>query len=62
MTKFPQLNTEELNVDITLHTNKGDIDLALFPEVAPKTVENFKELSKKGITTELSSTVLLKTS
>jgi peptidyl-prolyl cis-trans isomerase B (cyclophilin B) len=48
LTKFPQLNTEELNVDITLHTNKGDIDLALFPEVAPKTVENFKELSKKG--------------
>lgn len=48
MTKFPQLNKEALNVDITLHTNKGDIELALFPDVAPKTVENFVELSKKG--------------
>lgn len=48
MTNFPQLNKEALNVDITLHTNKGDIELALFPDVAPKTVENFVELSKKG--------------
>lgn len=48
MTTFPQLNTEDLKVAITLHTNKGDIDLALFPEVAPKTVENFIGLAKQG--------------
>ncbi|XJS11741.1 peptidylprolyl isomerase [Aerococcaceae bacterium WGS1372] len=31
-----------------MHTTKGDIELALFPEVAPKAVNNFIELSKQG--------------
>lgn len=31
-----------------LHTNKGDIRIRLFPEAAPKTVENFKGLIAKG--------------
>lgn len=48
MVKFPQLNTEELKVNAVLHTTKGDIELALFPEVAPKAVHNFVELSKSG--------------
>lgn len=33
---------------VTLHTTLGDIHLRLFPEFAPKTVENFVGLSKKG--------------
>lgn len=48
MVKFPQLNKEELKVKAVMHTTKGDIELALFPEVAPKAVHNFVELSKQG--------------
>lgn len=33
---------------VVLETNQGDIELELFPEVAPKAVKNFIELSKKG--------------
>ncbi len=32
----------------TLHTNRGDIEIRLFPEVAPKTCENFTGLISKG--------------
>lgn len=32
----------------TIHTNRGDIEIQLFEEEAPKTVKNFVELSKKG--------------
>jgi cyclophilin family peptidyl-prolyl cis-trans isomerase len=32
----------------TLHTNHGQIGLELFPEDAPKTVENFEKLSRDG--------------
>jgi cyclophilin family peptidyl-prolyl cis-trans isomerase len=32
----------------TLRTNKGDIDLELFPEAAPKTVANFEKLASDG--------------
>ncbi len=32
----------------TLHTNKGDITLEFYPQLAPKTVENFITLSKDG--------------
>jgi len=31
-----------------IHTNHGDITLRFFPEAAPKTVENFTGLAKKG--------------
>ena len=31
-----------------LHTTEGDIFIRLFPEIAPKAVENFKGLIKKG--------------
>lgn len=31
-----------------MHTNYGDIYIRLFPEYAPKTVENFKTLAKEG--------------
>jgi cyclophilin family peptidyl-prolyl cis-trans isomerase len=32
----------------TLHTSEGDVDLELFPEDAPKTVENFTKLASEG--------------
>jgi peptidyl-prolyl cis-trans isomerase B (cyclophilin B) len=35
-------------VQATIKTQKGDIELELYPEVAPKTVSNFVTLSKKG--------------
>lgn len=50
MTNFPQLSTEvsENEKRVTMHTNKGEMQFKLFPEIAPKTVENFIELSKNG--------------
>ena len=32
----------------TLHTNRGAIDLELYPDDAPKTVENFAKLARDG--------------
>jgi cyclophilin family peptidyl-prolyl cis-trans isomerase len=32
----------------TLHTNHGDVEVELFDEDAPKTVENFRKLSTDG--------------
>ena len=32
----------------TLHTNHGAIELELFPDEAPKTVQNFEDLAGKG--------------
>src|SRR5918912_1007221 len=32
----------------TLHTNHGAIELELFPGDAPKTVQNFEDLARKG--------------
>ena len=32
----------------TMHTNQGPIELELFDEDAPKTVQNFKDLAGKG--------------
>ncbi|API88975.1 peptidylprolyl isomerase [Marinilactibacillus sp. 15R] len=49
MSQFPQL--AEKNKDTltaTIKTNKGDITVQLFPEHAPKTVENFTGLAEKG--------------
>ncbi len=48
------LFTSSLNADkisnpiVILETNQGNIELELFPEIAPKAVHNFVELSKKG--------------
>ncbi len=33
---------------VTLHTNQGDIELKLFPKIAPKAVENFVTHAKNG--------------
>jgi peptidyl-prolyl cis-trans isomerase B (cyclophilin B) len=35
-------------MNATLHTNHGDIELELFPNEAPKTVENFRKLASEG--------------
>jgi cyclophilin family peptidyl-prolyl cis-trans isomerase len=32
----------------TLHTSEGSIELELYPDDAPKTVENFRKLSRDG--------------
>lgn len=49
MSQFPQLSLEK-NADhqAVIKTNRGDITVQLFPELAPKTVENFVGLAKKG--------------
>lgn len=49
MTDFPQLTaTKQEAVTAQLVTSMGDITLALFPELAPKTVENFTTLAQQG--------------
>lgn len=46
---FPQLDlTEVKGPKAKIKTNLGEILVQLFPEQAPKTVENFVELAKKG--------------
>lgn len=47
---FPQL-TEEVAEDevlVRMQTSMGQIDIKLFPELAPKTVENFLGLAEEG--------------
>ncbi|AQS53357.1 Putative peptidyl-prolyl cis-trans isomerase [Jeotgalibaca dankookensis] len=49
MSKLPQLvEKAENEKNIIMHTTAGDIHISLFPDVAPKTVENFLGLAKKG--------------
>lgn len=46
---YPQLDLQnQQGPKATIKTNRGDIQIVLFPEHAPKTVENFIELSKKS--------------
>lgn len=46
---FPQIERDKVETTkATLHTNKGSITLSLFPELAPKTVENFVGLAKEN--------------
>ncbi|PYZ98158.1 peptidylprolyl isomerase [Alteribacter lacisalsi] len=47
---FPQLNGEvaEDEQEVVMRTSMGDIHLKLFPERAPKTVENFVTLAEDG--------------
>ncbi len=49
MTDFDQTALPEKGEDIVvMETNKGTIKIRLFPEQAPKTVENFVGLAEKG--------------
>lgn len=41
-------STGPLGTRAVIHTTKGDIHLDLFPDLVPKTVENFVGLVKKG--------------
>lgn len=51
MSEFPQLDLANVKgPKAVIKTNRGDITVQLFPEHAPKTVENFVQLAKKGIT------------
>ena len=46
---FRQFDIEnDKNIIAVIKTNKGDIKIILFPDLAPKTCENFVELSEKG--------------
>lgn len=52
--EFLQLDTGKLIPSAVIKTNLGEITLALFPEQAPKTVENFVTLAKTATTMALS--------
>lgn len=46
--KVTPSNEETKSSTVTIKTSKGDIVLSLYPDVAPKTVENFVNKSKSG--------------
>ncbi|KAI2622902.1 hypothetical protein GGS26DRAFT_228927 [Hypomontagnella submonticulosa] len=46
--KAAQQKTSETGTAATLHTSYGDIHIRLFPDAAPKAVENFVTHSKRG--------------
>ena len=49
MNTFPQIDVDGTKtIEAVMHTNRGTITLALFPELAPKTVENFVGLAKEN--------------
>ncbi|RFU63749.1 peptidylprolyl isomerase [Peribacillus glennii] len=50
MSNYPQLTAEvrENEEAVVMETNQGDIKIKLFPEIAPKTVENFVTHAKNG--------------
>jgi cyclophilin family peptidyl-prolyl cis-trans isomerase len=45
---MPSTDTEQKNYSVTLHTDKGDIEITLNNNQTPKTVENFVTLAQKG--------------
>ena len=45
---YPQLDLAQASLHALTKTNHGDIKVALFPELAPKTVANFVGLAKQG--------------
>ena len=49
MTTFPQIDSSETKlIEAKINTSKGTIVFNLFPELAPKTVENFITHAKNG--------------
>lgn len=48
MSLFPQLQPTENDKKVIMKTNKGDITIRLFPDMVPKTVENFLGLAESG--------------
>ena len=45
---FAQENVVAKDIVVVFETNQGNIELTLFPDVTPKTCENFSGLVKKG--------------
>lgn len=49
VSQFPQLDlSNQTGHKAVIKTNRGDITVQLFPELAPKTVKNFVEHAKEG--------------
>lgn len=48
MSNFPQLESPSNAVTAVIQTTKGDITIELFPDLVPKTVQNFLKLAKDG--------------
>ncbi|AEB29250.1 peptidyl-prolyl isomerase [Carnobacterium sp. 17-4] len=50
MSEFPQLSNEVASNEqvATIKTTMGDLKIKLFPEIAPKAVENFVKLAESG--------------
>lgn len=50
MSEFPQLSTEVASNEktATIKTTMGELKVKLFPEIAPKAVENFVKLAESG--------------
>lgn len=50
MSEFPQLSNEVASNEkvATIKTTMGDMKIKLFPEIAPKAVENFVKLAENG--------------
>ncbi len=44
----PNAEPDPDNPQVTIHTNRGDIRLELYPKAAPKTVENFLQYVNDG--------------
>lgn len=47
-TNAAEAPAESTNLVAVIHTSEGDMVAEFWPEVAPKTVENFKKLAKEG--------------
>lgn len=45
---FPQLEEQAKEIKAIIKTKQGQIEVALFPELAPKAVENFIQHAKEG--------------
>ena len=49
MIALPAAHAQQVaNPEVTLHTNHGDIRIELYPEAAPRTVENFLQYANEG--------------
>lgn len=48
MTLYEQLHTDNPKIQATISTSAGEIELILFPDHAPKAVENFVTHAKNG--------------
>lgn len=44
----PDTSSSTANPEVTLHTTRGDIRLELYPQMAPKSVENFLQYAQDG--------------